>query len=365
MTSIFNTYYGQNLKRLNSSATPLDTSAPNGVERGNKFARVLADLETPPNTSNNLGELTHDEAAAVHPEVLTGPPGPTLSNFLPSSAAQVLPVPIETAKLGTDTKLDAMQSLYKSVNFNPNPVKFLSPESVSTPIALPVPPKPVIAEINRHESIPETRTRPGTPKLASATRLSTTPVSTATAAIRGDGNPIKEMIATAGKFYGIDPNLGMAIAQVESSFDPDAVSKDGHHSKGIFQLLDSTGKHMIDHTGLDERYDPFDPAQNTYLGVGYLRRLHDIFSVETNLGGNMRTVAASSAEHLEKLAVAAFNAGEGNVARAQARARALGKDPADFSAIEPYLPASTRSYVKKVTELRETFAARTASSNIA
>ena len=122
---------------------------------------------------------------------------------------------------------------------------------------------------------------------------------------------------------------------------------------------------MINHTGLDERYDPFDPAQNTYLGVGYLRRLHDIFSVETHLGGNMRTVPASSAEHLEKLAVAAFNAGEGNVARAQARARALGKDPADFSEIEPFLPASTRSYVKKVTQLRETYAARTSTSNIA
>ena len=114
---------------------------------------------------------------------------------------------------------------------------------------------------------------------------------------------------------------------------------------------------MRSHTGLDEHYDPFDPAQNTYLGVGYLRRRNDIFSVETKLGGNMRPVPVSSAENLEKLSVAAFNAGEGNVARAQARARSFGKDPTEFSSVEPFLPASTRSYVQKVSQLREQFAA--------
>ena len=71
----------------------------------------------------------------------------------------------------------------------------------------------------------------------------------------------------------------------------------------------------------------------------------------------MRTVPVSSAENLEKLAVAAFNAGEGNVARAQARARSFGKDPTEFSSVEPFLPASTRSYVQKVSQLREQFAA--------
>jgi len=148
----------------------------------------------------------------------------------------------------------------------------------------------------------------------------------------------------------------MAIAQTESSFQPTAVSRDGHASKGIFQLLDSTGKDMLGHTGLDESYDPFDPAQNAYLGVGYLRRLHDIFSVETKLSGRTRTTPAASAQHLEKLAVAAFNAGEGSVARAQAKAKSLGKDPSDYSSVEPYLPASTRLYVRKVSDIRTALA---------
>jgi hypothetical protein len=167
---------------------------------------------------------------------------------------------------------------------------------------------------------------------------------------------IKEIVTTAGRYYGLDPNLGLAVAQVESSFNTDAVSNDGHSSKGLFQLLDKTGQRMHRHTGVEESYDPFDPAQNAYLGLAYLRHLHDIFSEETKLTSSIKTTPASSAEHVEKLAVAAYNAGEGSVARAQARAQAVGKDPADYHAIEPYLPASTQRYVQKVTQIREALA---------
>ncbi len=369
MTSIFNSYYSQNLRRLNSSTAPSDSTAANNPEHSEKFARVLADLEQPKKTPNNPGELNHGRSDGENPPNLAGPPAEVLSNMTTSEASPSQAIPLVNPNLVMDHKTPAPESLLKSVNFTPDSVNFLAPDTVSTPIALPVPAKPAFAEIKRYESVqqplgvPSTRGKPQTPKLASAERIA--PTRAPLIPTRTDGDPIKDIIATAGKFYGIDPNLGMAIAQAESSFDPEAVSSDGHASKGIFQLLDSTGKHMMGHTGLDESYDPFDPAQNTYLGVGYLRRLHDIFSVETNLGGNIRTVPAGSAQHLEKLAVAAFNAGEGNVARAQARARALGKDPADFDAIEPYLPASTRSYVKKVTRLRETFAQRDPASKIA
>ena len=95
---------------------------------------------------------------------------------------------------------------------------------------------------------------------------------------------------------------------------------------------------------------------NARLGVGYLRHLHDIFSEETNLMGKMKTVPVKSAGELEKLAVAAFNAGQGNVAQAQRKARSLGKDPTEYAAIEPFLPASTRAYVARVTNLREQLA---------
>jgi hypothetical protein len=166
---------------------------------------------------------------------------------------------------------------------------------------------------------------------------------------------IKNIITTAGKYHGIDPSLGLAVAHVESSLNPDAISKDGFASKGVFQLLDSTAQDMQSLTGMEEPYQPFDPSMNSFLGIGYLRRLHDIFSKDSQITNSTKTTGAKSASELEKIALAAYNAGEGSVARAQEHAKSLGKDPSLFSSIEPHLPAITRSYVKKVTSLREQF----------
>lgn len=349
MTSIFNSYYGQNLLRLNASAkaeTSEKKAKPAASEKGEQFAKVLADLE---------GSKSHNRKAAAAEQITEKPQIPTLSNFT-DEEAQVLPSPAESMEKSSirvqDAKADLRGANYYSVNFSSNPEKMPAPEILASPLPPQGPPQaPRIAEINREDFI-----KPSAPKLASVERVQE-PVQKEEVLLT-HREAMKDIITTAGKFYGIDPNLGMAVAQVESAFQPTAVSKDGHASKGIFQLLDTTGRHMMDHTGVEgEDYDPFDPAQNAYLGVGYLRRLHDIFSAETHLGGNMKTIPARSAEQLEKLAVAAFNTGEGNVARAQARARSLGKDPSDFAAIEPYLPASTRRYVQKVSQLRQAFAA--------
>jgi soluble lytic murein transglycosylase-like protein len=133
------------------------------------------------------------------------------------------------------------------------------------------------------------------------------------------------------------------------------VSEDGHYSKGIFQLLDSTGKEMVELSGTGDDYDPFDPAMNSYLGVGYLRRLLDMFSEPTALSSRTSTQPAKNADELEKFAVAAFNAGQGSVARAQAQAQTQGRDPSQFSSIEEFLPASTREYVARVQRHKDEF----------
>lgn len=165
----------------------------------------------------------------------------------------------------------------------------------------------------------------------------------------------REMVLAAGRKHGIDPALGLAVAAAESNFNPLAISQDGFESKGLFQLLDTTGSELHEQAGYKMKYNPFSPELNVDLGMGYLRRLHELFSVSSELGSGASTTAAANSSNLEKLAVAAFNAGEGRVASAQSRAAKLGGDPTRYADVEPYLPEITKQYVTRVMQFREQF----------
>ena len=105
---------------------------------------------------------------------------------------------------------------------------------------------------------------------------------------------VRGIMASAAKRHGVDPALGMAVALTESSFNPKAVSSDGYATKGLMQLLDSTGKLQLKRNDLNHAYKPFDPNQNVDLGVGYLRYLHELFSEDTELPNKLKTVAAEN-----------------------------------------------------------------------
>jgi soluble lytic murein transglycosylase-like protein len=167
---------------------------------------------------------------------------------------------------------------------------------------------------------------------------------------------IRERLTAAGQKFGVDPSLAAAVVKNESGFNPRAVSSDGHASKGLFQLLDSTGTNLLARGGqADRAYNPFDPELNIELGTSYLKYLHDIFRTPTALPNDRSTKPAADDASLEKLAVAAFNAGEGRVASAQHRAQRAGKDAAHYDQVAPYLPASTREYVSRVISSKRLF----------
>jgi hypothetical protein len=171
-----------------------------------------------------------------------------------------------------------------------------------------------------------------------------------------DRQEIRNRLVSAAQRVGLDPALTQSVVSAESSFNVRAVSSDGHASKGLFQLLDSTGRHLMSQVdGVPKTYDPFNPDLNIKLGTNYLRYLHDIFKTPTELPNNLRTTAAADAASLERFAVAAFNAGEGRVASAQVRSESLGKDPAFYDQVAPLLPRSTREYVKRVVEGKGSF----------
>lgn len=192
-----------------------------------------------------------------------------------------------------------------------------------------------------------------TPSLVGATRQPS----------RSTANPqeiekIQQMVDAAGRRFGVDPALGIAVVHSESSFNVKAVSADGHASKGLFQLLDTTGKQWHGRLDVEENYNPFNAGMNVDLGINYLRHLHEIFSTNTNLPNNTSTIAAANSSSLEKLAVAAFNAGEGRVAAAQARALKAGGDPSVYEEVKQYLPDSTQEYVTRVLNYREKYGTR-------
>jgi hypothetical protein len=112
-----------------------------------------------------------------------------------------------------------------------------------------------------------------------------------------------EEYATRG---GVRKDLVRAVIQVESAFNPRAVSNKG--AMGLMQLMPATARQV----GVS---NAFDPAQNIRGGVAYLRQLLDRYD------GN------------ETLALAAYNAGPGAVDRHGQR-------------IPPY--RETRDYVSRV-----------------
>jgi soluble lytic murein transglycosylase-like protein len=119
---------------------------------------------------------------------------------------------------------------------------------------------------------------------------------------------INQIINYYSKKKGVPASLVRSVIQAESEFNPDAISPKG--AMGLMQLMPETAMGL----GVE---NPFNPEENIRGGVTLLKSLLD------NYKGDY------------KLALAAYNAGSGNVDKA-------GGIP-DFK--------ETREYVKKVLDL--------------
>lgn len=99
-------------------------------------------------------------------------------------------------------------------------------------------------------------------------------------------NAYDALIAQAASMHGVDQGLVKAMMHTESGFNPSARSPVG--AQGLMQLMPATARRFA-------VSNPWDPAQNIMGGVRYLRFL--ISRYPNNL----------------EYAIAAYNAGEGNV----------------------------------------------------
>lgn len=117
---------------------------------------------------------------------------------------------------------------------------------------------------------------------------------------------LKDIFQEAADTYQIDVNLLIAIAKQESAFQADATSKSG--AQGIMQLMPATAQGL----GVTDAYDPY---ENIMGGAKLMRQLLDRYQGDISL------------------ALAAYNAGSGNVAK--------------YGGIPPF--PETQNYVAKVT----------------
>ena len=119
--------------------------------------------------------------------------------------------------------------------------------------------------------------------------------------------PYGEIIAALSEANGVDPLLVRALIQVESNYQPRARSSKG--AMGLMQIMPATAREY-------RVRNPYDPKANIEVGIKRLKDLLDRWGAVD-------------------LALAAYNAGEGAVAK--------------FKGIPPY--RETQSYVSRILAL--------------
>lgn len=105
----------------------------------------------------------------------------------------------------------------------------------------------------------------------------------------------KDIVIKKSNKYNLDPYLVASIINVESNYNPDAISI--KEAKGLMQISPQTGKWASEELGIENYNEKllFEPEINIEIGTWYLNRLFKEFNQELDL------------------VLMAYNAGSGNV----------------------------------------------------
>jgi soluble lytic murein transglycosylase-like protein len=116
---------------------------------------------------------------------------------------------------------------------------------------------------------------------------------------------LRALVDQVARRVGVDVRLAQAVVQVESNYQPLAISSRG--AMGLMQIMPALARTYAVR-------DPYDPAENLDAGMRHLRTLLKHFGVDV------------------RRALAAYNAGEGAVSR--------------YGGVPPY--RETQAYVQRI-----------------
>ena len=100
------------------------------------------------------------------------------------------------------------------------------------------------------------------------------PAAAPSAAAAANQPPYHELVSAAASHYGVDAELISSVMEVESHFNPKAVS--AKNARGLMQLLPETAARL----GVK---DIFDPKENIEGGTRYLKELLQLYNNDLTL----------------------------------------------------------------------------------
>ena len=163
------------------------------------------------------------------------------------------------------------------------------------------------------------------------------------------------------KEYKVSPCLIMAVIRQESNFD---VSANGGTDVGYMQVTHDAAKDG-GYKGTEQGWrqkDGFDPDQNIQYGTKYLKTLNSIFRDGKLLTEDLKATKVPDKTERLKFVLAAYNGGQGRIAKAQQICEDEGDNPERWDDTKKYLEAAgatpekakiIKNYVEQVIEGRD------------
>lgn len=180
----------------------------------------------------------------------------------------------------------------------------------------------------------------------------------------------KKALENASRYFDVKDaltvNILEAIYAQESSSGIDRRGRGIAGAAGDFQLEKQTAirYNLIVSKSNDQRFDIDDASRAAAM---HLKALDNYFREGANLGAGLNVIKISDAIERVKFVVAAYNSGEGRIAKAQAETAAKGNDPQKWNDVRNCLKEAgatsekileIQAYVQQVLENSKEFAGK-------